>query len=202
MLADLDALERLRTELRGCAGVEVNDDYAFGIRAFVRNDAGARRPVPDAVLADAQQAARAQDTVAIVGDAQTDLVGAGISKGVGIRVLLDGLGAPPRLAFAVGDTAADVTLLSAAERPYAPGHGKDALGDVATVVRQPYQAGFAAAVGALIGHSPGDCPLCAVPAGSRDRDVLLGLLGLREAGIERMPARLARLAAPRSKRAS
>ncbi len=195
-----DAIERLRAELRTREGIEVNDDYAFGIRAFVRNPAGARRPLPDSVLADARYTAHAEATVAIVGDAQTDLVGAGISKGAGVRALVAALAAPPRLAFAVGDTAADESLLACADRPFAPGHGKDALGGCATVARRPYQAGFAEAVGELIGHRPGGCPLCAVPAGSPGREVLLGLLGLREAGIERMPLRLASLSVPRRTR--
>jgi hydroxymethylpyrimidine pyrophosphatase-like HAD family hydrolase len=192
---DQAVLERLRTDLAARDGVELNTDYALGIRAFVRDGGGARRALPDDLLAEARHAADAPDVVAIVGDAQTDLVGADIDKGRGVRALASALGVGVPLEFAVGDTAADVSLLELAVRPYAPAHGKAALADRATITRHAYQAGFADAVGHLIGHTPGGCPVCRVPDGPPGRALLLGLLGLREAGIGRMPARLGRIAA-------
>ena len=194
------ALERLRSELRTKVGVNVNDDYAYAIRAYSRDGRGARGPVPEDLLADAQRVAAAERVSAIVGDAQTDLIGDSVNKGRAVRSLVAALaardagGADAPLAFAVGDTVADISLLALAQRPFAPGHAKKSLGDRATVTRKRYQAGFADAVGHLIGHDPGTCSQCRLGPASRDRLLLLGLLGLREGGIERVPAQIVKLA--------
>jgi hypothetical protein len=65
------------------------------------------------------------------------------------------------------------------------------------VTRRAYAAGFAQAVGALLGHAPGTCDACRVPDGGEARRLLLALLALREGGLRRAPAQAARLALTR-----
>ena len=188
-----EAIARLREELRARDGVFIDDDYTHSVRAFVRDAHGARGPLPGAMIADAQRAAAAERISAVEGIKQTDLISDSIDKGRGALALAatieqgttDESDAP--LAFAVGDTAADVALLSLAKRPFAPAHGKDALGGRFTVTRSAYQQGFAEAVGALIGHAPGTCAQCRLASASPERRLLLGVLGLRERGMRRLP---------------
>jgi len=122
-----------------------------------------------------------------------------IDKGRGVRSLVSALAAGAAvdgdapLAFAVGDTATDIPLLSLAKRPFAPAHGKQALGGRFTVTRGAYQQGFAEAVGSLIGHSPGSCRQCRLASPSAERLLLLGVLGVRERGIRRLPPQVLKL---------
>ena len=198
-----DALARLRSELRTTDGVFLDEDYTHAIRAFVRDARGARGPVPAQTIAEAQRVAAAGQVSSIVGDAQTDLISGSIDKGRGTVSLASALatdasgGAELPLAFAVGDTAADVSLLALAERPFAPAHAKHALGARFNVTRGSYQQGFAEAVGQLIGHSPGACSQCRLVSASRERRLLLGLLGVRERGIGRLPSQVLKLTALR-----
>jgi hypothetical protein len=160
-----------------------------------------RGPVPPQEIADAQRVAAAEQVSSIVGYCQTDLVAGSVAKGRGVLSLASALAAhdvcdaDAPLAFAVGDTAADVSLLALAKRPFAPAHAKHSLGAHSTVTRSPYQAGFAEAVGHLIGHAPGTCAQCRLETPSRDRRVLLGLFGLRERGMRRAPVQVLKLAA-------
>jgi hydroxymethylpyrimidine pyrophosphatase-like HAD family hydrolase len=194
-----DAMARLRAEFRGLDGVFLDDDYTHAIRAFVRDSRGARGPLPPALIAEAQRAAGAEQVSRVEGDDQTDFVPQSIDKGRGVRSLAAALvaGAPvdgdAPLEFAVGDTVADIPLLALAKRPFAPAHGKQALGERFTVTRGGYQQGFAQAVGSLIGHAPGSCPQCGLASPSAERRLLLGVLGVRERGIRRLPSQVLKL---------
>jgi hydroxymethylpyrimidine pyrophosphatase-like HAD family hydrolase len=195
------AIERLRSELRVTDGVVLDEDYTHAMRAFVFDGRGVRGPLPQQMIADAQRAAAAEQISLIVGDRQTDVIAGSVDKGRGMRSLASALaaddvrGADAPLAFAVGDTAADVSLLMLAKRPFAPAHAKHSLGARFTVTRRPYQRGFAEAVGHLIGHAPGTCPLCRLGTTSRERRLLLELFGLRESGVGGLPSRVLKLAA-------
>jgi hydroxymethylpyrimidine pyrophosphatase-like HAD family hydrolase len=197
--AEQDAIARLRAEFRGLDGVFLDEDYTHAIRAFIRDSRGARGPLPHQVIADAQRVAAAEAVSSVEGDEQTDLVPQSIDKGRGVRSLVSALAAGAAvdgdapLAFAVGDTATDIPLLSLAKRPFAPAHGKQALGGRFTVTRGAYQQGFAEAVGSLIGHSPGSCPQCRLASPSAERLLLLGVLGVRERGIRRLPPQVLKL---------
>jgi hypothetical protein len=194
-------VDRLRAELRSREGVTLDEDYAHAIRAFVRDGSGRRRPLPDELIDDARRSADAQNVSLIVGDSQTDIVPGAVDKGRGARAIASALGdgAPATpLAFAVGDTATDRPLLALAAQAFAPAHSRAALAGAATITRGAYQRGFAEAVGSLIGHAPGDCPDCRPSPQSRERRLLLGLLGVGERGTAMIPfetAKLSRLAA-------
>jgi hydroxymethylpyrimidine pyrophosphatase-like HAD family hydrolase len=202
------ALERLRSELRGRDRIELDEHYTHAIRAFVRDGRGVRGPVPSDEIEDARRIAAAEQVSAIVGYRQTDLIGGSVVKGLGVRALTTSLaghdtsGSETPLAFAVGDTISDVSLLGLAEQPFAPSHGRDELSAHCTVTRSPYQAGFAEAVGHLIGHAPGECPTCRLETPSRDRRLLLALFGLRERGMRQLPMSALKLAAAASMPAS
>ncbi|HEY6460204.1 MAG TPA: hypothetical protein VIY73_08630, partial [Polyangiaceae bacterium] len=189
---DAAAITSLLTELRAREGILIDEDYDYAIRAYVRDARGRRGPLaPEAITAARRAAGVEEDRViAIGGDAQTDFVAASTDKARGVIALAAELGeAPPiKLALAVGDTRADAPMLDLAERAFAPAHAKHALGRY-TVTRAPYQQGFAEAVGGLIGHSCGGCDRCRLDPPSAERRLLLGLLGLREAGMRGVPAR-------------
>jgi trehalose-6-phosphatase len=193
------AMARLRAEFRALDGVFLDEDYRHAIRAFVRDSRGARGPLPAETIAEAQRAAAAEQVSLVVGDDQTDLVPQSIDKGRGVRSLAAALGggAPVEddapLAFAVGDTITDIPLLALAKRPFAPAHGKQALGERSTVTRGGYQQGFAEAVGSLLGHAPGSCAQCRLANPSAERRVLLGVLGVRERGMRRLPTQVLKL---------
>src|SRR6202021_1213969 len=76
-----------------------------------------------------------------------------------------------------GDRAPDIPMLALAKRPFAPAHGKQALGGRCSVTRGSYQKGFAEAVGSLLGHAPGSCAQCALASPSAERRLLLAQLG-------------------------
>src|SRR5450759_3869936 len=51
---------------------------------------------------------------------------------------------------------------------------------------RPYQAGLADAVGALLGHRPGSCPVCSMPALPPDAGAMMTLLSAQERGLSSM----------------
>ena len=157
------ALERVRAEL---AGADLDPLYRHSVRAR-----GLDEQTVERVLA-------AGDVRAIRGEGQVDFVPVGVDKATGLRVLLAELGAET-LAFAVGDTAADLPMLELAVGAAAPGHASGALRGVR--VRRPYQAGLAQAVEGLLGHAPGGCPDCRVELDER-AELLLTILSAQERG--------------------
>jgi hydroxymethylpyrimidine pyrophosphatase-like HAD family hydrolase len=191
-VAEAIVLERVRRALQGTDGVHVEPGYRHAVRAFALDARGRHRPPPDAAIGAALRKAGATDVHAIRGDGQTDLVVGRVDKGVGVRALLERLGvepgAPRPLHVAVGDTAADAPLLQLAIRPYVPGHAARRLRPLARVTHGAYAAGFAEAVGEVLGHAPGSCPECRVADGGEARQALLALLGLREGGLRGVPA--------------
>ena len=194
---DRQMIERLRTALAAERGAVLDPDYRYGIRASAL-DGAAPGPLPDETIAQAIRGADAHQIAAIGGMRQTDFVPASIDKGRGVATLVAELGRSvagpkPLLAFAVGDTAADIPMLALAERPFAPAHAAQELSGRATIARAPFQLGFAEAVAQLIGHVPGSCPRCQLVGPSRERRMLIALLGVREHGLRGLALGTARL---------
>jgi hydroxymethylpyrimidine pyrophosphatase-like HAD family hydrolase len=182
--AAASALDRLRAALSRIDGIHLDPDYRFSIRAFTRSG-GSRRAVPQRIAEQALAAAGETGIRAIVGDGQTDFVAQGVSKGPALRALAAALGAGGErpFALAVGDTAADLDLAELSPRPCAPRHADPVLRQAGfEVTSRPYQAGMAQAVSGLLGHPPGGCATCAMPAPPRERAILASLLGARERG--------------------
>ena len=63
------------------------------------------------------------------------------------------------------------------------------------ITSRPYQAGLAQAVGWLIGHAPGKCEVCRMPAPTPERRILLAALAAQERGPRGLPLALLELAA-------
>ncbi|HET8977065.1 MAG TPA: hypothetical protein VFN87_02845 [Solirubrobacteraceae bacterium] len=188
------ALDRLRESLRAREpeGIRLDPAFAHAVRAYRLGPGGARRPLTsaeaDACLTAGGPAARAR-LRAIRGDSQTDFVAAAVDKGTGVRALLAALaedpafGGRPDLALAVGDSAADVPMLTLGRAAYVPAHAPAAASAAgARRTTRPYQAGLAQAVGALLGHPPGGCEQCRAPQAGAAGDLLLDLLSVSEGG--------------------
>jgi hydroxymethylpyrimidine pyrophosphatase-like HAD family hydrolase len=177
------ALARLRTTLAQAGDIVVDPDYRAAVRAFTTRGSERVALTPD-------QTARALTAAggyvrAIAGEAQTDFVASSAHKGRGLRALAGELGvagARP-YALAVGDTRSDLPFAGVAVAACAPAHADPALARAGfAVMRRPYQAGLAEAVGRLVGHAPGGCARCRPPAQSSERALLLRMLGAAERG--------------------
>lgn len=182
------ALQRLRAFLHGLGGVALDPSYGHAIRAFdvrgKRGRSGGRGPLPARQAAEAIALAGG-GIEAIVGDGQTDFVASTIDKGSGLRALAAALGCPQArpCALAVGDSAADLPLAQLAALACAPRHADPALARGGfQIMRSPYQAGLAQAVGRLLGHAPGGCARCRLPPGTPERALTRSLLGIAEEG--------------------
>ncbi len=114
------------------------------------------------------------------GAAQTDLVPRGIDKGRAALELarrLGGGGGGRPLAFAIGDTEADLPLLALAELPLLAGNASGpARASGYRALDQPCQRGFAMAVERLLGHPVGGCRDCRPPNFSARQRLLLRAL--------------------------
>jgi hydroxymethylpyrimidine pyrophosphatase-like HAD family hydrolase len=177
-------LDGLRAALRQIENVQIDDGHQRAVRASTGDPGGRRRHLP-ARLADEVVAAQdlTGDVRVVHGDAQTDFVVKGVDKGRGLRVLLDALGgtgaggeAKP-LALAVGDTESDLPMLAQARMTAAPANADQSLRDAGVpIMVGDCQQGLARAVGKLVGHAPGGCPLCAAGHLDRESKLLLAVL--------------------------
>lgn len=194
-------LTRLRLALRRLDGVELDPAYTFACRAFGRNSAGQRRGLRPEQIRQALAEARVSDSVrAVPGQSQTDFVPAGIDKGRGLRVLarLLGVDASPLLALAVGDTVEDRPMLALAALALGPAQAAPLFKPTKIAcTASPYQIGLAQAATQLLGHRPGNCPICHPPQLSPEAAWLHTLLAAQESGrwgMLRQAFRLRRLA--------
>jgi hypothetical protein len=152
-----------------------------------------------ATSARALSGAASDEIATIEGDCQTDFVVRAIDKGVGLRALAGALGAGHEarpLAFAVGDTAADLPAFDVAAVAFAPAHARAVMRSAAvTITRRAYQAGLEEAVRSVLGHRPGACTRCRGPRLTGQRELLLRVLGAQERGRLGMAVQAMRLAA-------
>ena len=188
VLSDDEArtLDRLRAALARIDGVQVDPEYRYSVRAFTYAPGGRRLRLDAATSARALSGAASDEIAAIHGECQTDFVVRAIDKGVGLRALSRALGAGDEarpLAFAVGDTAADLPAFDLARVAFAPAHAA-AISGTATVTVMPraYQAGLEEAVSRVLGHRPGGCAQCRGPLLAGERELLLKVLGAQERG--------------------
>ena len=183
------AMTAVRASLGELDGVTVAETHSLAVRAHTRSNSGRRLgPLTDSAARRVVDSAGGSGVVTVVqGDDQTDFIPIGVSKAEGIRRLLehldpDGARGSLPLALAVGDGPADVGMLALAEFAMMPRHSA-ALAEAAGLIasRRSYQAGLLDAVGRLIGHQPGTCPLCTARLSNAD-DLILRFLSFREAG--------------------
>jgi hypothetical protein len=119
-----------------------------------------------------------------------------VDKATGLAAAKTLLGAPGvPIAVAVGDSAADLPMLRAAERGFVPAHARHLAGGSVLATSHAFQRGFLDAVTQVLGHRPGDCATCRDRSDQRegaDRAALLaavlaGLEGGRTRGIALVP---------------
>jgi haloacid dehalogenase-like hydrolase len=201
LVAEADG--ELADRLRALPEVSVDSDYQWCVRAF-RSAGGERiglRLGAGGVGEAGDGGVGVLDRYSVVrGIAQTDFLPRGVDKARGVRELIRWMGGmgsgEGELALAVGDSAADVGMLTAARLGLAPGNADRGAMRAAgvPVLRGSYQAGLASAVGRLIGHRPGGCAACRPPVVGVEDRALLSVLAIPEAGRAGAPARLLRLA--------
>jgi hypothetical protein len=184
---------RARAALASEPEVTVGDDHAHAVRAWTDG----RRPLTADALARARAAAAPVALREVPAEGHTDLVPAEVDKASGLRTLIAIIEPDPaarRVQLAVGDAVADLPVLALAERAAAPRNADSAVrGAGVRVLERGYQRGLAQAVGELIGHDPGTCARCRMPAPDQRRRLLLTVLGARERGSPGMAAGLVRL---------
>ncbi len=191
-----EQVDGLRRSAQSQPGVLVDPDHRHSVRAFRVRDRARWGLEPDTVAAVLAGAEGLVALRTVPGDMQTDFVPASVDKGSGLRALLRALGEDPRtpLALAVGDTRTDLPVLAMAERAVAPRHAAADLRDHGVhIASRPYQSGLEEAVAGLLGHRPGRCRTCALPAPSRDARLLLRVLAGHEGSTAQAAWRALRL---------
>ncbi len=188
---DRTRLDFLGAVLAGIEGVYLDQEYHYSVRAYRLSPAGHRqglsREMVEVVFSRLEPSMRIQ---AIQGESQTDFIIAGVNKGNGLRLLAAELRAgfesmeeKQPLAFAIGDSASDLPMLRMAERSFAPSNADMKVrSSGVSILKQPGQLGMAKAVAQLLGHPPGDCPVCRSPSFSTETQILLGILAAQEKG--------------------
>ncbi len=177
-------LERIRVRLKNTPGVHVDGGYRRAVRASLLS-AHSRKPLPEEMVEEL----RAENPInAIHGLAQTDIVPARINKGEGVRALAERLAgdrprARPALAFAIGDSFADLSLLAEASAAFGPANSDQAVrASGARIMRSSRQAGLAQAISLFLEHEPNGCAACRGSRHSRDASLLITALSAGGAG--------------------
>jgi hypothetical protein len=200
--ADLLTLAQLRRAISDLKGVGIDAAYRHVVRAFRTDRAGRRRGLEPRDVAAALANVVDSDRLQVIsGAAQTDFALAHVDKGTGVQALARQIAGQrnrdgKELTLAVGDTAADLPMLSLARLAFAPANASSTLrhaGASARVLGAPYQAGLALAVERVIGHAPGTCPTCQPRPLIREADLLLAVISAQERGWLGLPQRFLRL---------
>lgn len=187
-------LDQVRQDL-AARGAVLAPTHEYAVRARLHG-----RPLPPDLISGIPLLA--DPTLRVIqGQGQTDVTVARLDKGTALAALAGSLGdgvdsaGQTNLALAVGDTAADLTMLWSAAIARSPRNADAAVRAAGiTVTRHAYQAGLADACADLLGHRPGRCPACRPPEpAARTRDLLV-LLALSEPGGSRLALRTARVA--------
>jgi hypothetical protein len=182
--ADHARLEPIRAALPALAGVYLDPECRYSVRAYRLGPYGERYGLEPALSARILEEHDTEGRVrAIQGQAQTDFMVVGIDKGAGTRALLELLGADgPGPLFAIGDSVSDLPVLALARVARAPANADAAVRQSGVrLLRRPFQLGFVDAVSELLGHSPGRCATCAPPRLDTTTRLLLGVLGAQDA---------------------
>jgi hydroxymethylpyrimidine pyrophosphatase-like HAD family hydrolase len=177
-------LERIRVRLESMPGIHVDSAYRRIVRAS-RLSGHSRKPLPQELLEEL----RVETPISAVhGLAQTDIVPTSIDKGRGVRALAelltpDGHRTEHPLAFAIGDSASDLTMLAEAGARFGPANSDQAVrASGARITTRSRQAGLAQAISLFLGHDAKGCEVCRGPLRSRDASLLMTALSAGGAG--------------------
>src|SRR5205807_1505375 len=151
-------LERIRTRLSTIPGIHVDGGYRRTVRASLVTEYS-RQPLPQALLDDLISELNIATAVRTVhGLAQTDVIPAGSNKGRGVRALAklltaDSPNSEPALAFAIGDSVSDLTMLAEASARFGPANSDQAVrASGARIMTRSRQQGLAQAISLFLGH--------------------------------------------------
>ncbi len=195
--ADHDELEALRRLLLEIRGVRLDPFHEHGIRAYSVDTEGRVSGLDETTIRCVLERHGGPELIrAIAAPSQTDFVLAHIDKGRGLRALIEELDGDTdehgttKLAFAMGDSAADLPMLALADRAFAPANADPQLRELGAAdahaiqfVRRPAQEGLLLAVSAFLGHRPERCAVCAPPRpSSLETRMVLAALGALDGG--------------------
>jgi hydroxymethylpyrimidine pyrophosphatase-like HAD family hydrolase len=160
-------IERLRQEIRSLPGVFIDPENRYSIRAYRFQD-GYMRSLQTAEMEALLLRAGCDRLTYVQSLADTYIVQKGAGKGPALHSVKAYLGRPGEPVVAIGDSAADVDMLRAADVAYAPANASRevreliARGECRRTSR-PLQAGLLEAAMELClaaGHSPDDAIAC------------------------------------------
>jgi hydroxymethylpyrimidine pyrophosphatase-like HAD family hydrolase len=159
-------IETLREEIRRLRGVFMDPENRFSIRAY-RFREGYMRSLPAAEVEAVLARAGCDRLTYVQSLADTYIVQKGAGKGQALASVKAYLGCSGEPAVAIGDSAADVDMLRAADLAYAPANASSEVreliaGGKCRLTSRPLQAGLLEAAMELClaaGHSPDDAAL-------------------------------------------
>ncbi len=190
------SLNTLREKISATAGVYVNQDYQYAVRAYCLDKNGEPSGLTNGVIQSLTSGLDYPERIyAIQGKSQTDFMTRRINKAVGIEEWIQHFDAASSdtaadehedipLAFAMGDSAADLPMLAMAKHAAIAGHAR--LPDLPEGIQRssrPFQRGFWQAVTNFIGHEPGSCPICRHEPFTAETEYMLDILSAQENGM-------------------
>jgi hydroxymethylpyrimidine pyrophosphatase-like HAD family hydrolase len=158
-LAELDAV---RNALRQIPGIFVDDTYRYVVRTYMYGEKGTV-PVPTTLIDGLLARCHLDRMTFHQTNMDTAIVVKGITKGSGLRALLDWVGNPTMFTAAVGDSDTDLSMFREVQQCYAPSqiwcrHEAERLG--CRIAKDPGQLGLLSIARTLIHPDGGDCKRC------------------------------------------
>jgi hydroxymethylpyrimidine pyrophosphatase-like HAD family hydrolase len=193
-------LARARAALRRIPGVFLDERHEHSIRAWTYEDRShegrsllsllggrmaspyvGRFPAPLRTLAVRQVLAEEELNRLVIRQTTLDttILPREVDKGSGLLALLSLAGQERLRTVAVGDSEADLPMLRAAERSFAPAHiscARQARAIGCRVARRSYQSGLLEIARAIVHPDGGRCPRCPAPLRERAGHLFLDLL--------------------------
>lgn len=180
-------LAACREAMRSVPGVFIDDAYEYSIRAY-RYKGGETAGLKADEIETLLKRPEFSKLTYLSRSADTYIVQEGIDKGSALRTVRDLVGRPDVPVTAIGDSHADIVMLTAAEFAYAPANCSPLVRDVARegkcrIVKREYQNGLLAAVQDRLKKQPAVerqlLPLVRIP---RRGGVMEGLLHAADRG--------------------
>ena len=158
-LAELDAV---RSALGQISGVFVDDTYRYIVRTYMYGERGTE-PVPRTMIEGLLARHHFDRLTFHQTNIDTAIVVKEITKGSGVRALVDWVGNPTMLTAAVGDAETDLSMFREVKQSYAPSQiwcrlEAERLG--CRIAREPYQLGLLSIARTLSHPDGGNCERC------------------------------------------
>lgn len=188
-------LYELRCKLSNIKGIYLDPGFSFALRAYHLDENGRHKGLNGESIIKILQDTHTIDFVqAVTGVSQTDFTIKRIDKGYGLKEWLVrwnsrsknpveiSAGKHP-IALAVGDRAPDLPMFELAQLAFAPANASLEVKQAGiAVTSRAYQRGLEQAVSALLGHKPGDCPVCHQEAFPPETVLMQEILAAQENG--------------------